>query len=60
MRFKKSQITLFVIAGVVLIIIVSFVFYLRTSAVSKQGDSGKTTTQKMKLQLQPIEDYIVQ
>jgi len=60
MRFKKSQITLFVIAGVVLVIIVSFVFYLRTSAASKQGDSGKTTTQKMKLQLQPIEDYIVQ
>lgn len=60
MKFKKSQITLFVITGVVLVIIISFVFYLRTSAANKQGSSGKTTTQKMKLQLQPIEDYIVQ
>ena len=60
MRFKKSQVTLFAIIGVVLVLVIGFVFYLKTSSVKRQIDPGKTVAPKVKIQLQPIEDYVVQ
>ena len=60
MRFRKSQVTLFIIIGLVLVLIIGFVFYLKTSAAKKQESSEKTITQKTKLQLQPMKDYVIQ
>lgn len=60
MRFKKSQVTLFAIIGVVLVLVIGLVFYLKTSAAKKPGGPGGDTPGKIKIQLQPIEDYVVQ
>lgn len=60
MSNKKSQITLFIILGLILLLIIGFLFYLTTYVVKKQTGTETTETQKIKTELQPIVNYVTQ
>jgi hypothetical protein len=60
METKKSQVTLFMIIMLVLFIIIGFLFYLTKYASKKHAAEETKETQKMKFDLHPIENYVVQ
>lgn len=59
MKEKKSQITLFIILGFVLLVVIGLFLYL-SKYVDKQTSHEATETQKIKAELQPIENYVTQ
>lgn len=60
MKKRKSQITLFIILGLLLFFIIGFLFYLTKYVAKKQTGYETTKTQKIKTELQPIENYVTQ
>ena len=60
MKFKKSQITLFIILGLVLLFVIGSFFYFTKYVAKKQTGYETTETQKIKTELQPIVNYVTQ
>lgn len=60
MTKKKSQVTIFLIIGVVIIILVGFSFYLTTYMSKEKTRQETKRAQKMKINLEQVEDYMNQ
>lgn len=60
MKQKRSQITLFIIIAIVLFTIIGLFFYLTKYTAKKQTGYETTKTQKIKMEVQPIENYVTQ
>ena len=58
MKYKKSQLTIFLILGVVLISIVIFLLYLLNQSAKAKIETGIETTTKSSLNAQPIFNYV--
>ena len=55
---KKSQVTLFIILGTVILVIFALVFYLISYVSEIKGQEDIDETQKIPAELKPINDYI--
>lgn len=60
MKKTKAQITLFIILGLVIFILIFFSIYLMSYKAKEQTKKETKKIQKIKTELQPIEDYVTQ
>lgn len=60
MKNKKSQITIFIIIGLVLIVVVGLLYYLSTLSSEGEIEEEARSTEKIKPELQAVENFVTQ